>query len=537
MARSQVAALRRSMMGILRFGFNHMLSPRHSVSTSFNPRRMTTTTTSTTGDDEMTGLAIGVYDTKGKDPKLSVGGEKFDDRIGGKLMELMKEFGINGKLGFGRIIHNLDKEYSCVAIVGLGEEGASYDHEEVLDVGMENVRVCAAVGARALQMQGCRSVHVDGMEYPEQAAEGAALAVWRYSVNIRKSRRLHVPKLELFASTDVDSWTRGLFKAESQNLARRLSDTPANQMTPSIFGQSTIDALCTCGVTVETRSMDWIEATNLNSFLMVAKGSCEPPVVLEINYCGTTPEEKPVLLVGNGLTFNSGGLCLKPKLGMDEYRGSVTGAAVVVAAIRACAALSLPINVSAILPLCENMPSGMAVKPGDIVSLMNGVTMNIKNPDNAGVIMMADPLLYAQATYKPKLVIDVAALSKGATKGLGGSASALFSTSSFLWKQFKQAGSYTGDRVWRLPLWKYFNQLVTPTIAADICNEGHGPASACLAAAILRTFIPCSDWVHLDTNGTGMLALDNVPPYLLKRGMTGRPTRTIIQFLAQMACK
>lgn len=160
------------------------------------------------------------------------------------------------------------------------------------------------MGARSLQMQGCSEVFVDSMEYPEQAAEGSALAVWRYNDNKMKKNRTIIPKLDLYDSPEVDAWTRGLFKAEAQNLARRLSDAPGNQMTPTTFAQATVDALCPCGVTVEIRTMEWIEQQHLNSFLTVAKGSCEPPVLLEISYCGTTPEDKPVLLLGKGITFN-----------------------------------------------------------------------------------------------------------------------------------------------------------------------------------------------------------------------------------------
>ncbi|EDV55747.1 cytosol aminopeptidase [Drosophila erecta] len=484
------------------------------------------------------GVVVGLYAKDGdKGLKLSPGGEKFDDRVGGKITELIKESGLNGELGVGRLYQNIDKEYWAVAVVGLGKEGAGFNAEEVIDEGMENVRVCAAVGARALQLQGCTTCHVDGMEYPEQAAEGAAMAVWRYNVNKRKKNRIAIPKLELYGSTDQDAWTRGLFKAESQNLARRLADTPANQMTPSIFAQATVDALCPCGVSVEVRSMDWIEMQNLNSFLMVAKGSCEPPIILEVSYCGTSPEERPILMLGKGLTFNSGGLCLHPKRGMDEYRGAVSGAAVCVAAIRAAAALSLPINVSAVLPLCENMPSGMATKPGDVVTLLNGKTMRIKDISLAGTVLLADPLLYAQSTFKPKLVVEVGSMASGIRKGLGASATGLWTNNSFLWKNFQKAGALTGDRLWRMPLWRYFSKLVAPRASYDICNTGEGHASSCLAAAILYELVPCSDWVHLDTHGTGMLAKHGVPPYLLKDCMTGRPTRSIIQFLYQMACK
>ncbi|KAM7349252.1 cytosol aminopeptidase-like [Cochliomyia hominivorax] len=483
------------------------------------------------------GVLIGVYQKEGdKDPKLTSSGEKFDDRVHGKISELLKECNITGQLGVGKIFNNVDQEFRSVAVIGLGQEGAGFNDLEMIDDGMENARIAAGIGARTLQMQGCSEIFIDSMEYPEQAAEGSALAVWRYNDNKLKQHRINIPKLELFDSPDVDAWTRGLFKAEAQNLARRLSDAPANQMTPTTFAQATVDALCPCGVTVDIRTMEWIEQQHLNSFLTIAKGSCEPPVLLEISYCGTSPEDKPILLVGKGMTFDSGGVCLRQGKFMEEYRGDMAGAAVCVAAIRAAAALALPINISAVIPLCENMPSGMACKPGDVVTLINGKTMGIRDTEKAGVVIMADPLLYAQNTYKPRLVIDVATLGNGVVKGLGGSATAIFSNSQYIWKQFQKAGSLTGDRMWLLPLWKYYKKLVLDNVSFDISNNGIGPASSCLAAAILHELVPCVDWVHLDIRGVGMLTRYGTIPYLLKNRMTGRPTRTLIQFLYQMAC-
>lgn len=150
----------------------------------------------------------------------------------------------------------------------------------------------------------------------------------------------------------------------------------------------------------------------MTSFLAVGKSSCEPPVFLEISYCGDESNESPILLVGQGITFNSGGLCLKKPEGMDEYRGAMSGAASVVAAIRAAAALSLPINVVAVIPLCENMPSGMAFKPGDVITCLNGKSIAVHDTNNAGRLIMADTFCYAQTVYKPKLVVDVATLTR-----------------------------------------------------------------------------------------------------------------------------
>ncbi|XP_017077502.1 cytosol aminopeptidase [Drosophila eugracilis] len=483
------------------------------------------------------GVVVGVYEKDGdKPPKTTANAVSLDDALGGKLLTLIRERGMDGTAGKGLLFSGFEGDYQAVAVVGVGKQGASYNENEELDEGMENVRVAAGTGARALQLQGMYEVHVDAMDYPEQAAEGAALAVWRYNANKRKKNRIQTPKLDMYGKGDRDAWVRGLFKAESQNLARRLSDTPANMMTPSIFAQAAVDALCPCGVSVEVRSMDWIEDMNLNSFLMIAKGSCEPPLLLECSYCGTSPEDRPILLLGQGLTFHSGGLCLKPKKGMDRYRGAMAGAAVCVGVLRAAAALSLPMNITAVMPLCEHMPSGMAVKCGDVVTLLNGTTMGIKNVDKAPVVQLADPLLYAQATFKPKLVIDIGTVAMGVNYAVGGGASGLWTTSKSVWQNFRKSGGLTGDRIWRFPLFKYYKQIVNKNITYDLCNTGRGPASSCLAAAILHSLVPCVDWAHLDIRGTGMLTKINPRPYLLKDSMTGRPTRTVIQFMYQMAC-
>ncbi|XP_017018345.1 cytosol aminopeptidase [Drosophila kikkawai] len=483
------------------------------------------------------GLVLGLYQKEGdNDPKLTPTGQKIDDKLKGKLANLICETKLSGHLGRGKIFNNIDPEFRSVAVVGVGLEGIGFNELEMLDEGMEFVRVAAGVGARSLQKIGCTDIFVDGMDYAEQAAEGTGLALWRYVDKGSKKKQPKVPTMNLYDSPDMESWTRGLFKAEAQNLARRLSDTPANCMTPTLFAQATVDALCPCGITVEVRTMDWIESQRLTSFLMIAKGSCEPPVLLEMTYCGTNPEDKPILFLGKGITFNSGGINLRSCKGMNEYRASMSGAAACVAMMRCAAALSLPINISCIIPLCENMPSGMSCKPGDVVTLLNGKTMAIRDLDKASVVVLADPMIYGQFTYKPRLVVDVATVGTGVKKAFGGGATGIFSNSHYIWKQFQSAGALTGDRVWRLPLWRYYKKQVTDNISYDVSNNGRGLANSCLAAAVLHELVPCVDWAHLDTRGTGLQTKYGLIPYLPSNTMTGRPTRTLVQFLYQMAC-
>lgn len=407
---------------------------------------------------------------------------------------------------------------------------------EAIDEGMEAVREAAGMGAQLLKRAGVTRILTESLGYPEQAAEGSALGLWRYQENKSRQNWKIIPTLELFDDCDPEAFQRGLFKAESQNLARRLSDTPANQMTPLHFAQETVNELCPCGIKVMVHDKDWIESKKLNAFLTVARGSCEPPVILEISYCGAPPDQKPILMVGKGVTFDSGGLCLKKCDGMDEYRADMTGAASIIAAIRAASALSLPVNIEAFIPLCENMPSGMAMKCGDVVMGLNGKSIQITDTDNEGRLMLADALVYGQQTIKPRLVIDVASLTRGVRRALGSAASGVFTNSQTMWKQVRKAGIITGDRVWRLPLWRFYTKKVTNYNSVDVDNKGQGHGSSCLAAAFLQEFIECVDWIHFDTTGVGMNCSHKNYPYLTKGRMTGRPTRTLIQLLYQLSC-
>lgn len=485
------------------------------------------------------GLVLGIYegDTNTDDLSMTTSAAEFNKKTENRLKKLIKGTALTGHIGSSMLFNNIDVEYRSIAVVGLGKEGIGYNNLEAIEEGMENARVAAAIGANVLADDGCSSIHIEAMEYPECVAEGSGLAMWRYQENKAEDDRILTPKLQLYGSPEQDAWIRGSFKAHAQNLARDLCEMPANQMTPTAFAQATVDALCLCGVNVEVRTMDWIESKHMSSFLAVAQSSCEPAVFLEINYCGGEMGDKPILLAGKGITYNSGGLCLKDSNDLPEYRSSMAGAAVIVATIRAIAALSLPINVSAVIPLCENMPSGKAFKPGDIIKCLNGKTIAVHDTNNAGVLLLADAIIYAEKFLRPKLIVNVATISNGIQKAFGGASSGVFSNSSVLWDEMLKAGSITGDRVWRLPLWKYFSEKVTQYPDVDISNTGQGKASACLGAAILKQFITCPYWMHLDIRGVGMMTTTAMDPYFRKFYMTGRPTRTLIQFLYQLACR
>ncbi|CAD0201606.1 unnamed protein product [Chrysodeixis includens] len=260
-----------------------------------------------------------------------------------------------------------------------------------------------------------------------------------------------------------------------------------------------------------------------------------PARVRRCSYRGAKPSAPPVLLAAKGVTFDSGGLCLKECHTMTENRGSMAGAAVVFAALKIIAKLKVPINVQAVVPICENMVSGQCMKVGDVVKALNGLSIQIEHTDMEGRLMMADALVYGQALYKPALVIDVATFTQGVLMATGGGAFGVFSNSERAWKAVRGAGAYTGDRAWRFPLWQYFQHQITNDPSVDLRNKGAGRATPCLGAAFLRNFV-CSEWVHMDITGVGKVAHLG-PPYLHPRRMAGRPARTLAALLRALANK
>lgn len=465
------------------------------------------------------------------------------------------------KPGNSYVFWGLDSSYSSVAVVGLGDQCQTYNALEEIDEKKEAIRIAAngkfntihvtaliaaltstklltnflTVGYKNLKQVGMTQIELDDMSDAESAAEGATLASWKFNEYKTKKEDSPEPKIALYTeSQEKCKWDRGLIKAESQNLARRLMETPANKMTPTIFANTAKEQLSKHGVQVEIRDQSWAESMKMGGFLSVTRGSVEPPKFLEMSYKGSKDGgSKPIVLVGKGVTFDSGGISLKPSLNMDAMRADMGGAACVVATLNAVAALKLPVNVVGLVPLCENMPSGTATKPGDVITTMNGKTVCVDNTDAEGRLILADALTYSK-NFDPKFVLDIATLTGAMSVALGNSATGVFTNSCELWEQLRKAGGETGDRVWRFPLWKHYTNLVTGYDAYDVNNVGKGKGGgSCTAAAFLREFVPENvDWLHLDM--ASVMGPTDETKYIGK-GMTGRPTRTLVQFIEQLS--
>ncbi|CAK1585772.1 unnamed protein product [Parnassius mnemosyne] len=499
-------------------------------------------------DGDKKGVVLGVYEND-KELELTPAAEEVNQRSGGKLSRYLNDLSCQLKLGKAFVVTDVDPELGDVALASFGRRDAGYNKLEELEEDRENVRWGVGAGVTELRRRGCSQLLVDPSAAPDAAAEAAELASWRFEDFKSSSCRQTTPSISMYnaqkgeasptdsqqsaemaADPSAQLWTKGVIMGRAQNWARYLSDMPANKMTPVDVAQAALDVLCPLGVQVWAREREWVEAQRMHAFLHVARGSCEPPVFLELAYSGTSQGRPPVLLAAKGVTFDCGGLCLKHADHMRENRGSMAGAAVVLGAIRAIAELKVPINIRAVIPLCENLISGQCMKVGDVVRALNGTTIQIEDTDMEGRLMLADALVYGQAMYKPSLVVDVATLTRGILLATGGGAYGCFSSGEETWSALRAAGAAAGDRPWRLPLWDYFRTQLIDDPSVDLRNKGSGTATPCIGAAFLKQFV-CGEWLHLDVTGVGKLAHAAAPPYLRPDRMSGRPTRALAYFL------
>jgi len=288
-------------------------------------------------------------------------------------------------------------------------------------------------------------------------------------------------------------------------------------------------------VNVVVRDEEWIREKKMGCFLGVSKGSNEPPKFVEIHYKGAGDDVEPLVLVGKGVTFDSGGISIKPSAGMAEMKADMTGAAAVVSSVWGAAKLKLPINIVALTPLCENMPSGHATKPGDVLTAMNGTTVEVDNTDAEGRLILADALTYAHE-LKPKAILDVATLTGAIAVALGSEYIGVFSSCNKLWGDLEEASKTSGDLMWRMPLVPFhrhkienrtlptsYHKQMKSNVATIINASKQRTGGACTAATFLSLFALSKDkadspvpWAHLDIAG-GMSSES-----VLIKGMTGR---------------
>jgi leucyl aminopeptidase len=311
--------------------------------------------------------------------------------------------------------------------------------------------------------------------------------------------------------------------ARGMALTKELGNLPGNICTPTYLAAKAL-ALDKAHKSIKTTVLEEkdMQKLGMGSFLSVTRGSEQPAKLITMEYSGAAKTQKPIVLVGKGITFDSGGISLKPGPEMDEMKYDMCGAASVLGTMQAIAEMGLKLNVVGVIPTCENLPSGKATKPGDIVTSMSGQTIEILNTDAEGRLILCDALTYS-AKFKPDTVIDIATLTGACVIALGHVASGMFANDDKLATELATAGEQSHDRVWQLPLWEDYQPLLDSNFA-DMANIGGRAGGTITAACFLSRFTKEYRWAHLDIAGTAWLSGKN-------KGATGRPVPLLTQYL------
>lgn len=479
-------------------------------------------------------IVAAVFDSR----RLSPVAETIDDVSGGYLSSLIRRGDIEGRIGQTLLLHNVPGTLADrVLLVGCGKERelADKQYREIIANAVKTLNDTGSMEAVCYLTE----IPVRGREIAwkiRQAVESAEATIYRFDQlkSKKDSERRPLRKLVLTVSSRRElgegerAITEGLSIANGVKLAKDLGNLPGNICTPSYLAdeaRSLADHFSdkiSCEVLEEAD----MERLGMGSLLSVSRGSREPAKLIVLHYKGAKTKVKPVVLVGKGLTFDAGGVSLKPSQAMDEMKYDMCGGASVMGTLHAAAELSLPINVIGIIPASENMPDGAANKPGDIVTSMSGQTIEILNTDAEGRLLLCDALSYAEQ-FEPDTVIDIATLTGACVVALGNHASGLLGNHSPLINDLLNAGKASGDRAWELPLWDDYQEQLKSNFA-DIANIGGKEAGAITGACFLSRFTKKFNWAHLDIAGTAWVSGSH-------KGATGRPVPLLTQYLIDLS--
>jgi leucyl aminopeptidase len=477
-------------------------------------------------------IAVGVYAGR----KLSAAANALDRAAQGALREVLQRGDMEGKLGSTLILYRVaGVAAERVLLVGLGEE-AELREREFREATRAAVKAAQETGAGMLTLcfTEVRAGRRDAVWKARQAAMVAAECAYRFdSMKSKKSDPRPLARIELLtAARDAAAAARGLRQGEAigagVSLAKDLGNLPGNVCTPAFLAEQARKIAREWKLGVEVLERKDMEKLGMGSLLSVAQGSRQPPKLIVLNYAGGPKKAKPLVLVGKGITFDTGGISLKPSPEMDEMKFDMCGAASVLGALRACAAMKLKLNVVGIIPTTENMPGGAATKPGDVVTSMSGQTIEVLNTDAEGRLILCDALTYAER-FEPEAVIDVATLTGACVIALGHVASGLYSNREALARELLAAGDEAYDRAWHMPLWDDYQEQLKSNFA-DMANIGGRPAGSVTAACFLSRFAKKFDWAHLDIAGTAWKSGKD-------KGSTGRPVALLAGFLMRRAGK
>ena len=476
-------------------------------------------------------IVTGVFESR----KLSRATDALDKASHGQIRELVRSGDMDGKTGSTRLLYRLrGVSAERVLLVGLGKEK---------EFGEKQFRDCARAALSVVRETGARDVclYLAELQVPGRDAAWKARQLVLATVDVayrfdrlksKKAEEASLARCIVAAAVRVDAnaLERGVREgraiAAGTMLTRDLGNLPANVCTPTYLAESAVKLGREWKLAVQVLEQKDMEKLGMGSLLSVTRGSHQPPKFVILRYSGAGKKDRPVVLVGKGITFDTGGISLKPAAEMDEMKFDMCGAASVLGTLRAVAELGLKLNVIGLVPSCENMPGGAATKPGDIVTSMSGQTIEILNTDAEGRLILADALSYAER-FEPQAVVDIATLTGACIIALGHVCSGLFANKEGLAQELQAAGAESWDRVWQLPLWDDYQEQLKSNFA-DFANIGGRPAGSVTAACFLSKFTRKYDWAHLDIAGTAWKSGR-------EKGATGRPVPLLTTFLMKRA--
>ncbi|NOT96612.1 MAG: leucyl aminopeptidase [Nitrospira sp.] len=458
-----------------------------------------------------------------------------DRALGGSLRKLVQSKEFEGKANEVLLFHTQGSvPAKRLVLVGLGKKK---------DVTLETIRQAMGTAAKRVRQAKAGSFTVvlpavtpagmSSVEVAQAMVEGAILGSYQFTVyrtaaaeHAVEGMKVLIPQKSQLKQV-TEGIRRGVATAEATVFVRDLCNHPSNVLTPTRVAEEAKEIAKAEKISIKILEQKEMERLGMGALLGVARGSQEPPKFIILEYNGAKKkDERPVVLVGKTITFDTGGISLKPAENMEHMKADMTGGAEVLASIRAAARLKLPLRLISILPVAENMPGGRAMKPGDVVTTLSGKTVEVQNTDAEGRLILADGLAYAMR-YKPAALIDIATLTGACVVALGQFAIGMFGTDQALKEQVRKSGQKAGERVWEMPLWEeYFEQLKSDV--ADMRNIGGRGGGMITAALFLSKFVGDCPWVHLDIASTDWSERERA---YVPKGPTAIGTRLLLQYL------
>jgi len=468
-----------------------------------------------------------------RENRLSGVAAEVDAKSGGLLSDVIKSGDFEAKPSQVSMIYSRTLAAKRIALVGLGKKN---------ELTPETIRRAFAKVMQELRGLKVRKAAValdlslltgQKGKIVSAAMEGAVLGLYRYTPykTVGREEFQDVRELTLVSGQKDYAFVRDEVRktkiiTDAVCCARDLVSAPANEMTPTILAEQARVVAKRENVTCRVLEEGKMKALGMNALLGVAAGSDQPPKLIVLEYAGGKKGGAPIALVGKGLTFDSGGISIKPAEKMDEMKTDMAGGAAVLAVIQAAADLKLPVNLLGLVPATENLSGGSALKPGDVLKSHSGRTIEVLNTDAEGRLILADALSYA-CRYKPSAIIDIATLTGACVVALGEEVAGMLGTDDRMKKALREAADATGELIWELPLWDHYHDLIKSDIA-DYKNSAGRLGGAITGAAFLSKFVGDYPWVHLDIAGPAWTTKDRG---YIPKGASGVPVRLLMEFL------